>query len=76
MINFLIFYLIGYATALVQVVADTYFDYKNTHKDIAVSDIFQVLCAALSSWVYVVACIINRYPKIWEATIIKNKQKK
>ena len=73
---FLILYLIGCATALVQLVAGICIGFQKESKDIVVGDIFQMVCAILASWVFVVAYIVCDYPKIWNKVIIKSKQKK
>lgn len=75
MSDFMILYLIGCLTALAQFGISTYYEYTKMHEDIVVEHIFQAVCATLSSWFYVVGGILSRYPKIFEATIIKYRKK-
>lgn len=75
MSDFLIVYIIGCATAFVQSVSNIYICYKEYCKDVVVSDIFQVVCATIASWAFVVANVVSGHTKIWNKVIIKSKEK-
>ena len=75
MSSLMIVYLIGCATAFVQSVSCIYIEYKAYCKDVDVCDIFQVICATLASWGFVVANVVSGHTKIWNKVVYKSKQK-
>lgn len=76
MSSLMIIYLLGCATAFVQIAARIYIGRKKEQKHIVVGDIFQLVYAILTSWIFVAYYIVSNHPEIWNKVIIKSKEKK